>query len=256
MTSALQNLRVVVTRPADKAANLIALLEERGATALHVPTIAIADPASWDDLDAAIDRARAGAYDWVVFTSVNAVEKTLRRLRSPDDLSSLRVAAVGSATSGALERDGIRVDLVPEEFTGEAVASSLGRGSGRVFLPRVEGAPRAMVAALEQQGWAVDEVVAYRNVVPDEDVDLTADDFDAVTFASASAARNFARLSDLQALHITGDSQQHKVVACIGPKTAEEAQAVGIRVDVVAAIHTDEGLVGALDDHFVSRSVF
>jgi uroporphyrinogen III methyltransferase/synthase len=234
---------VVVTRPAEKANTLTNLLQDRGATVLEAPTIVIADPDSWAALDEALERLRAGDYDWVVFTSVNAVEKVMPRLDRREEIEA-KIAAVGSVTAGALRRHGVDVDLVPEEFTGDALARALGPGSGRVLLPRVEGAPHATVRSLEQEGWTVDEVVAYRNIVPDppSEDSLGEADFDVVIFASGSAARNFAILYPHSAVE--------KVVACIGPRTAEEAERAGLQVDVIAPTHTDEGLVSALEEWY------
>jgi uroporphyrinogen III methyltransferase/synthase len=247
VTTSLAGKRVVVTRPADKAIALANLLEERGATAVIVPMIAIADPHSWSALDAALEGLSAGKYEWIVFTSVNAVEKTLSRFGKATPTA--KVAAVGAVTGDSLNDHGMSVDLIPEEFTGEALADALGPGDGRILLPRVEGAPRATVEALESRGWTVDEVIAYRSIAPEAPpVQLTADDFDALTFASGSAARNFAKCYDGDGLLPSRD----KVVVCIGPQTAEAARAAGLQVDVVAATHTDEGIVDALEDWYSS----
>ncbi len=249
MTAPLRGLRVVVTRPRDKAAGLMARLRDEGAVPINFPTIAIADPGSWREVDEAIERLAGGAYGWVVFTSVNAVERFLGRLE-PARLGDLKVAAVGPATQEALARRGIFVDVVPEEHSGEALAASIGPGSGTLLLPRVEGATRATVAALEEQGWSVHEVAAYRNVMPDASLRRGApQEFDAVTFASGSAARNFAALMDVSALGLAAETEGPRLVVCIGPQTAAEASRAGMRVDVVAGTHTDEGLVAALVEH-------
>ena len=254
MSLPLRGLRVVVTRPTEKADNLSALLRDRGAEVIHLPTISIEDPSSWADVDAALRKLGAGRYEWVVFTSVNAVEKVLSRLESTADLQRAKVAAVGRVTADALARHDVEVALVPREFTGEALATDLGPGSGVVLLPRVEGAPRTTVDALEERGWRVEEVTAYRNIAlePNSVPSLPPDEFDVVTFASGSAARNFAASHDVTGIALGPDTHSNKVVACIGPKTAEETRAAGMRVDLIAREHTDEGLVLALDDYFSS----
>lgn len=255
MSRPLEGRRVVVTRPLEKAEHLSELLRERGAEVIHYPTISIADPNSWAELDAALEGLRGGGYEWIVFTSVNAVEKVLSRLSDHNLLNSTKVAAVGKATHDALRQRRITVDLVPEDFTGEALARELGEGSGRILLPRVGGAPQSTVSALEQQGWSVDEVIAYRNVMPNPSSGsaLGAEDFDVVTFASGSAARNFAVMHNSDEVGLAPEAETKKIVACIGPKTAEEARAAGMRVDLVASVHTDEGLVTALEQHVASR---
>ena len=253
MSKALAGRRVVVTRPEGKAEHLIRLLRDRGAEVVHFPTIAIEDPPSWENVDAAANKLEQGVYEWVVFTSANAVEKFVGRLGSGDALASTRVAAVGTATSAALERHDVEASVVPREYTGAAIATALGRGSGNVLLPRVEGGPRTTVEALQAQGWSVDEVVAYRNVMYSSNANPLPDVFDAVTFASGSAARNFAAMVDIAALRLDLErSGGPPLVVCIGPSTATEAQRAGMRVDVVADVHTDEGMVDALEAHLAS----
>ena len=127
MSKPLDGLRVVVTRPPDKAKKLTALLEERGASVLHIPTISIADPDSWAEVDASVERIRDGVYEWIAFTSVNAVEKFLSRTSDQDDLATVHVAAVGDVTRDTLTDRGVDVDVVPEEFTGEALSYSVCR---------------------------------------------------------------------------------------------------------------------------------
>lgn len=248
MTSSLQGLRVVVTRPAPKADRLLSLLRSKGARPIHFPTIEITDPESWAEVDAAIGRLGEGAYDWVVFTSANAVEKFTSRMSSPADFDGAKVGSVGAVTAEVLNGLGVHVDVVPDEFTGDAMSKAIGAGTGRVLIPRVQNAPRSTVEALRGGGWTVDDVVAYRNVRP-EGVRLE-DDFDVVTFASGSAARNFAAMTDV--VTSGSESGESKVVACIGAQTARAAREAGMKVDVVAREHTDEGLVAALEGHLAN----
>ena len=95
---------IVVTRAAEQAGRLAALLEDAGGSVLSIPTIAIESPPSWAPLDGAL--ARTGEYQWAVFTSVNGVEMVRRRLEGAgwgrDALASCRVAAIGPATADAL----------------------------------------------------------------------------------------------------------------------------------------------------------
>jgi uroporphyrinogen-III synthase len=247
----LGGVRAVVTRARHQSGALARLLQERGASVLFVPVIEIAPPRSWNAIDAALRRAAAGEFDWVVLTSANAVETVLGRPRAPDALDATRVAAVGRATAGALAERGLRADLVPPAFTGSSLATALGRGPGRVLLPRAEDAPPALVQALRAAGWDPEDVAAYRNVVAARSraADLVqAGEFDAVTFTSGSTARNFAAVvGSPSALGLAPGGP--KVVACIGPQTASVARAAGYAVDVVAPEHTAAGLVDALTDH-------
>ena len=253
---ALAGVRVVVTRAPDQATDFVRALKSEGAEVVFLPTIAIVDPESWEPLDAAIQRLEAGEYSWVLFTSVNAVTRALDRLSnagSADALGKARVAAVGSRTAEALRSSGVEVDLVPDEFTGEHLVRALGRGGGRVLLPRVEGGPRRLVVTLETAGWAVDEVPAYRNVVaagdsPQADA-VKSGEFDIVTFFSPSAVRNFVEIVGSPGpLGLAPESDAGKLVALLGPTTEAEARELGFRVDLVPEDHTASGLAKAIVD--------
>jgi uroporphyrinogen III methyltransferase/synthase len=249
--AALAGVRVVVTRARHQAGVLGRLLTERGAGVLYVPVIEIAPPKTWDAIDAAVRRAAAGDFEWVVFTSANAAAAVVGRNGAPEALRATRVAAVGPATAAVLGGLGRPPDLVPQEFTAVAAATALGPGPGRVLLPRAAGAPPDIVVALRAAGWTVEDVGAYRNVVagPAESAHVVeAGDFEAVTFTSGSAARNFAAVVGPPEPLGLGPGGA-KVVACIGPQTAAAARAAGYGVDVVALEHTASGLVDALATH-------
>lgn len=244
-------LRVVVTAPGGARGRLGRLLSERGADVVGLALVEIADPESWDELDAALARAARGAYEWVLLASANAVDRVARRLDATGaTLGRARVAAVGDATARRLRDAGVRVDLVPERATGDDLARVLGDGAGAVLLPRVEGGPRALPDALAARGWTVDEVAAYRNVEPPLDpgaaARVRAGDFDVVAFTSASAVDRFADRFDARALGLAHGSAARRRVACIGPTTAAAARRHGVRVDVEAPEPRLESLVAEI----------
>ncbi|HEX2235868.1 MAG TPA: uroporphyrinogen-III synthase, partial [Actinomycetota bacterium] len=150
-----------------------------------------------------------------------------------------------------LRARGIAPDLVPRRHTGEDLAGVLGRGTGRVLLPRVEGAPRALVDDLVDAGWEVDEVAAYRNVPADPGPaleEVRAGRFDAVVLTSGSTARGFVDAAGPpEGLGLAPGQHPERVVACIGPRTAAAAAEAGLRVDAVAREHTTAGTVKALE---------
>jgi uroporphyrinogen III methyltransferase/synthase len=252
--------RIVVTRSREQAGELIEMLEERGAEAIPAPTIRISPP---DDL-AALDRAcvEAGSFDWLVFTSANAVDRFMDRLMAVSDvreLKGVRICTVGAATASRLARYGIRVDLTPAEFRAELIVESLS-GAGeirgkRFLLPRADLAREMLGEELRALGADVADVIAYRTTLAGGERDSDHDIYrmlldrqiDAVTFTSASTVRNFAEIvgrdqaADL--LHTT-------VVASIGPVTAEAAQQLDIVTTVMPARYTIPDLVDALVAHF------
>jgi uroporphyrinogen III methyltransferase/synthase len=229
--------RIVVTRARDQASSAAARLRELGADAVELPTIAIADPA---DGGAAL-RAAAGrlaAFDWVVFTSANAVDRTLALVRDARAFGAAQVAAVGPATADALARHGVVADLVPDRFVAEGLLAVWPAGPGRVLLPRAAVARDVLPDGLRARGWDVEVVDAYRTVAaqPSEDERAAAAGADAVMFSSSSTVANFMAMG----------IPVPPVVACIGPVTARAAEAAGLRVDAVADESTVESLVGAL----------
>ena len=251
-------LRVVVTRSRSQAHHLSSALAAQGANVIHLPTIAILDPASWAELDQSIRLLMEGYYKWVIFTSANSVDKLFERLLATRHdaraFGRTKVAAVGKSTAEELSARGIRADLVPAKFTAEDLVDEIGHGTGGVLIPRAANAPNAMVQRLRAVGWTPEEVVAYRNVAPKKmppaAADVTEGAFDVVTFTSASTARNFVKLIGTPAkLGLSPKDEPQRLVACIGPVTAAEATKRGLRVDVVATQHTTDGLVSALVEH-------
>jgi uroporphyrinogen-III synthase len=260
----LEGVRVVVTRPRSQAAGLVTALEAEGATVIPLPTIDTVDPPSWADLDLAIRKLSEGLFGWVIFTSVNAVERFFARLEvsglDARAFARSRIATVGAATTAALRHHGLRADLVPETFTGADLARALGRGPGRVLIPRSAHAPREMIDILGSSGWIPEVVHAYVTVPARGDspeaAAVRSGAFDVVTFTSGSSARAFAGIvAPPRSLGLAlGDEPTRKVV-CIGPRTAEVAINEGFRVDAVADDHTAGGLLEAITE-LVSSSIW
>ncbi len=245
--------RIVVTRARHQAGGLATALEEQGAEVIVAPTISIEDPPSWEDVDAALARLGDARYEWVVFSSVNAVERLWSRLEALGHdariFGTVKLAAVGPATEGALAKRGLRADLVPETFSAAALMAMLGGGQGRVLMPSPADPTEGVAEALQASGWKVDQVVAY--VTSAEGVDAVPavrdGDFDAITFASGSACRGFVQAyGKPDELGLGQGSPTEKVVACLGPSTASVAQELGFRVDLVPEEHTAVGLAADL----------
>ena len=251
---------IAVTRAAEQAGALTALLEAAGARVLLVPTIEIGPPDSWAPLDAAL--ADAAEYRWVIFTSANGVEMVRRRLagagHGAEVLAKTRTAAIGPATAAALREWGLSVDVVPGEYVAEALAERLRpliRPGDRVLLPRAAETRDLLVRELAAMGARVDEVPAYRTrpAAPAaarlREAILTRS-LDVVTFTSSSTVRNCAALFDpgelarlLAGVH----------VACIGPVTRATAAEFGLEVDIVPGAYTIPALAGAIAAYFETQ---
>ena len=254
--------RIIVTRSREQAGELVEMLEERGAVAITAPTIRIAPP--HDDTELREACAAVSSFDWIVFTSANAVDRFIGQLLVSGDVRDLKgvgICTVGPSTATRFQQYGIRVDLTPAEYRGEAVLDAL-KAAGAVkgkklLLPRADIAREVLADELREAGADVTEVVAYRTTLaepergPDHDIYgmLLEGKIDAVTFTSASTVRNF--------LQIYGEDQaadllRGTVVAAIGPVTAEAAQQLGINITVMPQRYTIPDLVDALVDHFAS----
>lgn len=252
---------VVVTRPRAQAQAFAHLLEEAGARVLLAPTIVIEPPTSWEPLDRALDGL--DAYQWVVFTSVNGVEMTRRRLehagRTARALEGRRLAAIGPATAEALRRVGLAPELVPEEYVAEGLAGELRgliRPGDRVLLARAAETRDLLVRELEAAGARVDEVPAYRTRPAGEDAAelrwaLAEGRVDVVTFTSSSTVRHFAALFAREELErlLSGVT-----VACIGPVTRDTAREVGLETRIVPREYTIPALARAIADHFAGET--
>jgi uroporphyrinogen III methyltransferase/synthase len=253
-TKPLFGWRVLVPRTQVQSAPMADRLARYGAVAELVPTISVEPPRTPHQMDKAITGLVTGRYEWVGFTSVNAV----RAVREKFDaygldaraFAGLKVAAVGGATADALREWGIAPDLVP---TAEQSAKGLAAEwppydrvldpINRVFLPRADIATETLVAGLQEIGWEVDDVTAYRTVraapppAPTREA-IKSGQFDAVVFTSSSTVRNL--------VGIAGKPHPTTVVACIGPATAKTAAEHGLRVDVLAPQPSTEALVDSL----------
>ena len=252
--------RVLVTRPREQARELVDRLTAFGAESIEAPMIRILPPEDAGPLRRAA--ADPGLFDWIVFTSANAVEAFMgAMLDGSRDLRALhgpRLCTVGAGTADRLARYGIRVDVVPDEFRAEAVRAALARegplDGARVLLPRSDIGREVIVEQLRDAGAVVTDVVAYRTVLeetqregdPDVYRMLLEGRIDVVTFTSPSAVRNFVTIYGAdQAVDLLNTT----TVATIGPVTADAARQLGITVTVQPASYTVPGLVDAIAAH-------
>jgi len=240
---------VAVTRARRQAGPLAAALAGAGARVVQVPVIEIVGP---DDEGAEVRRAidRVAGYDWVVFTSANAVEQFVPRLRDGRALGAARLAVVGPATEAALAGYHLVADLVPAVATADGLVAAMpdAPGGGRVLFPRAAGARETLPRGLREKGWSVDEVVAYRTAPappPGPPVIEALAGAGVVTFASPSAVHGYLALRGPDGAPLPVPP----VVACTGPATAAAARSAGLDVAVEARSPTPEALVAALVAH-------
>jgi uroporphyrinogen-III synthase len=240
---ALAGRTVLVTRPDGGSSDLVRQLRRRGASPIVAPTIEIV-PARSAALTRALRDLEAGRFAWITLTSRSTVEMLVARLDSPSDVRA-DVAAIGDGTATAFRAWAKRApELLPETFTTAALARRFPRGRGRVLCPRADIAPAGLEDALAAKGWSPERVDAYRTrmprSLPREARDALRDGrVDAILFTSASTVRGFVGAVGV----VRGDPK----VVCIGPVTAREARARGLRVTGVARPHTVDGLLAAVE---------
>jgi uroporphyrinogen III methyltransferase / synthase len=250
--------RIIVTRAPEQASELIRALESLGADVLLLPTVGFAPAEEPAELDAAL--ARLADFDWILFTSQNAVRffcsrwSECGRERPALGSVSARVAAVGAATARALESEGMRVEYVAQTQTGESLAAEL-RDSVRgqqVLLPRSDRVDDRLPSALREAGATVHEVTAYRTLRP-ETVDpkilagLRRAEIAAIVFASPSAFHNLAAFVPSEELAALSNQVQF---AAIGSTTARALREAGVRVAIESNDSSSAGLADAIAKYY------
>ncbi|MGH2532706.1 MAG: hydroxymethylbilane synthase [Thermomicrobiales bacterium] len=255
---ALSGKRVLITR-GDDDDPLAMLVAERGGEPVVVPTIRIVGPSEPEALVEAVGRLDQGEFDWVVFTSGNAVDHVLTWLdRDSAPISDhTKVAAVGSATATRLEAKGIDVALVPDPFTGEALVTAMiaagVQGSAALF-PHGDLASDTVPSGLAQAGARVETVEAYRTepvtgLESDVLADLLTRPVDVAIFLSPSSVRNLVSLL-AESLEVLDDA----IIACIGPVTARAARDLELTVHIEPDQSTIPEMVAAIERYLAGRT--
>jgi len=238
----LDGVRVVVTRTRQQSAALISALEKLGAEAVSVPVIEITDPA---DGGAALRDGLAAlqAGDWVVISSPNGAGRVVEALEGRSLNQGVSVAVIGPGTKARAEAAGLTVDLMPSASIAEGLLEFLpgpGAGGGTMLLARAQEARALLPDGLRRRGWTVNDVAAYRTVgLPVAEADFAAcRHADVAAFTSASTVRHL--------FDGVGRENLPPVLACIGPATADQAEALDLSPDIVSTEHSIPGLVGAI----------
>ena len=244
--------RVLVTRAAEQAADLISALRDVGVDPVLVPTIAVEMEPAGGDLD---DAARHLAFfTWVVITSTNgarAILKAAERVFTPFEAS--RFAAIGPATRHVLEVEGIDVDFQPRQSTSAAVAAELPvRPGDRVLVVRGNLADVELAVSLRARGAEVDDVIAYRTREAPETsgellrTALAGGPIAAAAFTSGSTVRGLLALGERESINV-----RSLAAVCIGPETADEARAAGFRIIAVSPSFDPAAVAEATADALV-----
>lgn len=241
--------RLMVLRGETRAAELITLLDDAGAEVVHVPAVAFDDAEDWSDAASAFKKL--ATFRMIAFTSVNGVDFFMSRLlesgRDARALATARIAAIGPATASALNRHGLKADLVPERFNTGALAQAISMKSEQgdaVLLPRGNLADDVLPNSLAERGLAPTPIVVYRTLpgpnLAERAMTAIERGIDAILLTSPSTARNL-----VEALGDDRSLLDGIPVISAGPTTSRGAQDVGLRVTQEATGHTASGLVDA-----------
>lgn len=256
---------IVITRARAQADEFAQELNQYGAQVVACPTIEIQELDDYQRLDEAIRHLYG--YDWLILTSVNAVNYFFKRLTAlghdASSLDELKVCVIGDATAERLGELHVHVDLIPNEFKGEGVFSALEQFIGgtdafrslNVLLPRASVARDFLPKALEAAGARVDVVPVYRTALP-PNLDrgrvaaMLSGSADCVAFTSASTVKNLAQLFDT---HDLGAVLSGITIACLGDITAQTATDFGLKVDIQPAQSTIPFFARAIADYFAAK---
>jgi uroporphyrinogen III methyltransferase/synthase len=252
--------RILITRPSHQAEEFRRRLTAFGAEVIAFPAIEIRDPSSWEALDRAIHNIEV--YQWLVFTSVNSVEKFFSRYRQLGsdlrDLKGIRIATIGSATEKAVAERGLKVEILPDEFRAEGLLQSLKgkvlKGS-RILIPRAKVARDILPVELEKQGAQVEVVDAYETTPPRagrERLELIVDErpLDMIVFTSSSTVTNMVEMVKPSTLR---ETLKQTAIAAIGPITKQTAESQGLEVQVQPSQYTIPALVDAIVSFYGKR---
>jgi len=260
--------RVLVTR---EHAEGFEPLEDMGAEMIEFPTIEIAPPENYDELDSAINKIEA--YNWIIFTSGNGVKYFLKRLMEKDkdirDLKGIKICAIGTKTAAEIKKYGIKVGLIPEEFNAEGLIEAFRKDARcrmqdasknselqtpnselkglKILLPRAEKAREIFPEKVRELGGEIDVPVTYRAVKPEMHGKrlkrfLKEGRISIATFTSASTFDNFMEIIGEDADELLRDV----AIAVIGPVTAGAVEKAGLKVEIMPETATIEAMVAEI----------
>ena len=243
--------RVLVLRSVEQRGGLLLELARAGAEARPVPLLEFHSSEREAELHTAL--SRAAEYDWLVFSSANAVRFSKSALPETRPDGPPRVACIGAASAAAAQAAGLRVDVVPPApFAPERLVAAMGSLAGqRVLLPRSAEARDMLQTLLEGAGAQVTAVEAYRNVLPAGAREALCAEIDAgVDAALLTSPSTVERLAALLGADGLRELAKSVTLACVGPTTADALREAGIDLVLIAEEQSDRGLVEALATHY------
>jgi uroporphyrinogen III methyltransferase / synthase len=248
---ALFGKRIVVTRTRQQAGELSKQLSNLGAQVLEIPTIRIEPPKDMKTFGQLVMDAHT--YDWLIFTSPNAVDRFFEMFyKLFDDARSIggvKIAVIGPGTAERIKSYHLAVDLMPEKFVAEGLIKAfknLSVENQTLLWVKAEETREVISNELTGLGGIVDEAIAYRTVPEEANHEailrFKEEGADVITFTSGSTVEHFLDLK----LPIPENTK----IASIGPVTSQTLRKHGLRIDIEAKDHSIPGLVAAVKAYF------
>ncbi len=259
MSLALTGKTIVVTRAVEQADEFISQLQEFGAKVVHIPTIEIVPPDSWQACDAALEKLEQ--YQWVIFTSTNGVKFFINRLiergKVTENLLTKHIAAVGERTKTDLENLGLHVDIVPEEFRAEGLVKAFKQINlqGQLMLiPKAQKSREVLINNLVSMGANVDAVAVYKNQLPgrnkvsDFQKVLNGHTVNLLTFTSPSTIKSFLNIfGERKVMNWCADGCK---IAVIGEVTANTLNKHKFDVDIIPETSTIPNFIESIVEFY------
>ena len=217
---------VAITRPKDRAKKACEIVEKLGGEAVLAPTLDL-KPVNTQSLKNLV--ANKDKLDWIVFTSPTTIV-SLNKFY-PDFLGNLdcKIAVIGNKTGRLVEKQGLAVDLMPEEFTAEGLIEEFkknGITDKTIGIPRTASARPVLPEELEKLGNTVILAEAYKSLFPMDEKSVEEliqkienREIDAITFTSPLTVENFFTIAD-DKQKIAELLNENLLVVSIGPITA------------------------------------
>ncbi len=253
----LKDKTIVITRTVEQSKESSAVFSELGAVVIIFPTLEIVPPSSWKQFDEVVSDSRK--IDFIIFTSAHAVKMFIERTKELNinfNFNKIKIVAVGNKTASICKSSGIPVNIIPSEFSGDAVVDELSKYNLKekvIFVPRSAIGREALPQELRELGAIIKSVPAYNVSLPSEESikknigQLDANKPDLFIFTSPSTFENF-----LQIMKIEDPVRFFKeyLVAAIGPTTKSSIEERKVKVDIMPGEFTIEGLAKAIVDHY------
>ncbi|MEA5578953.1 uroporphyrinogen-III synthase [Anabaena sp. UHCC 0451] len=255
-TYPLSGKTILVTRSVGQSSQFSDRLTAEGATVIELPALEICPPSSWRALDQEI--SKLSTFDWLIFTSTNAVEYFFNRLQTKGKdksvLAKVKIAVVGKKTAESLKKQNIQPDFIPPHFIADSLVINFPENLAdkKILFPRVEsGGRQLLVKELTSQGAEVIEVAAYesrcpQSIPPAAEIALQNHTLDLITFASSKTVQFFCLLTANKFPEGITHYLDKTYIASIGPQTSKTCFDLFGRVDLEAEEYTAEGLLKAI----------